>query len=305
MPPRVPEESLWLSRFDRKVNRLLSKVWGEDARRNQKVRFHSQNLNEDKDGNVKGWPIEGRWWLYVNDRTVHRFSWHLWTHFCGLGIRSDSEDGGLTLYAALPPVALWVTLPIPVQKWLQTDFWAKWNERCGGHKGSHRYTSFKIADVSIHDWSVYWSFLQFDWGWSHKMPKWMCGSLNIPDTVLGKQNYKSEIIETKDVQVPMPEGCYPAKAKLEKATRSRPRWFTKETLSIWLDIPGGIPHQGKGENSYDCGQDGLFGCGVESASYEAAIAHAVEISLRGRRKYDGDMAAVYPNPSIRKGKELV
>ena len=296
MSPQVPEEKQWPSRFEKTVNKLLSKVWPEDAQRNRKVRFHLQNLNVDKNDQIKGWPVEGRWWLYVNNKTVHRFSWHLWTHFCGLGIRSDSEDGGLMLHAALPPVALWVTLPIPVQKWLQTDFWAKWNERYGGHKGSHRYTSFRIAEINVHDWSVYWSFLQFDWGWSHKMPKWMSGSLNLTDTFLGKLDCQTEVVESKDVHIPMPEGLYAAKAKLEKRTRSRPRWFPKEAYSIWLDIPLGIPHQGKGENSWDCGPDGLFGCGVDGTSYEAAIAHAVEISLRDRRKYDGNMMAQYPNP---------
>lgn len=42
---------------------------------------------------------------------------------------------------------------------------------------------------------------------------------------------------------------------------------------------------GKGENSWDCGEDGLYGCGSEGSSLEDAITKTVSIVLRNRRKY--------------------
>jgi hypothetical protein len=55
---------------------------------------------------------------------------------------------------------------------------------------------------------------------------------------------------------------------------------------VKLDIPGGIPHNGKGENSWDCGDDGLWGCGGDTV--EEAIGHAVSSVLRSRRRYGHD-----------------
>jgi hypothetical protein len=52
-----------------------------------------------------------------------------------------------------------------------------------------------------------------------------------------------------------------------------------------LDIPGGIPHEGKGENSWDCGMDGLFGC--SGATVAEAIANAVRHTQRDRERYGG------------------
>jgi DNA (cytosine-5)-methyltransferase 1 len=84
-------------------------------------------------------------------------------------------------------------------------------------------------------------------------------------------------------EVPMPEGKYPAVAKVERCTWKRPRWFGRTEIRAWLDIPKGIPHAGKGENSWDCGDDGLFGIG--GASIDDAIENARRSVLRSRERY--------------------
>lgn len=285
------------------INKLLFKLFGEDARGERRARTWFQNLNEDRNGEPKGWAYEGRSKVYFDGKAVFSFSWNLWTHFCGASLRLDPSEDGLKFHAALPPVAFWWGFDSfgmrPIRKFLESPRMAKWNESAGGHKGSNRYTTFEVLDISIHDWTLFWSFLKFDWGWSRKMPKWMSGSLNFTDLFLGRLKCETEVVETKDVKIPMPEGLYPAKAKMEKRTRSRPRWFSKESYSVWLDIPHGIPHAGKGESDYNCGEDGLFGCGAEGTRYEAAIARAIESVLGSRRKYNGSLAAVYPDPAKR------
>lgn len=286
-------------KIDRYVNLVLSKIFGpEDEEGNRKARFHSQNLNEDKKGNVKGWPVEGRWWLYYKGKTIHHFSWHLWTHFCGASIKSDHEDGDLGFHVSIPPVAFWWTLPIPIQKMLDTSFWANWNERTGGYRGSHRYTAFSLFDISIHDWSIHWDLLKFDWGWSREMPKWMDGHLNLQDFFLGRSKYTSEVLETQEVLIPMPEGSYPATVKIERCVWKRPRWFAKVREDARVDIPWGIPHEGKGENSWDCGEDRLYGCGSSSTRISKIIGDTVASALRGREKYNSKgVKAVYPPPA--------
>ena len=44
-----------------------------------------------------------------------------------------------------------------------------------------------------------------------------------------------------------------------------------------LNIPTGIPHEGKGTASWNCGEDGLFGCGCSGDSIEKAIGHTVAL----------------------------
>ena len=288
-------------KIDKYVNRFLGMFWPEDEQGNRKAWFHSQNLNEDKKGNVKGFPWEGRWWLHYNHRTVHSFSWHLWSRFCGLGIKSDSEDGGLGIHAAFPPVSIWITLPIPLGEWIRkSPMMKRWNEKHGGYEGSHRYTTFEIFDVRVHDWALWWTFLKFDWGWSREMPKWMSGNFNIPDFVFGRQKYEAKEVEKKTVYIPMPEGKYEAVATKKEATRKRPRWFGKTETFVNLDIDIGIPHEGKGESDYNCGEDSLHG--ISGDNYEHAIARAVQSVLESRRKYDGNRDAVYPTPEERAKK---
>lgn len=83
----------------------------------------------------------------------------------------------------------------------------------------------------------------------------------------------------------MPEGCYPATVKIEERTWKRPRWFRKTRVDAYVDIPDGIPHEGKGTASWNCGEDGLFGCGCEGDSIEKAVGHTVATVLDYRRRY--------------------
>lgn len=248
-------------------------------------RLRWQNLNEGPDGQPKGWPHHGRCWLWRRDEVVLRFSWDLWSRFCGVSIGSDDEDGGIALFAALPPVAFWLTLPAPLRRWLDTPFWARWNERHGGHKGSHRYTALKMADVSVHDWTLFWSFLCFDWGWSRQMPRWMSGSWRPGRTFFGRWIYETKMLEQRAIVVPMPEGEYRGEAELRQAVRGHrfsPLKHRNIEVEIRLEQP--IPYSGKGENSWDCGLDGLHGMSCQARSIEDAIGRVVASVLETRRR---------------------
>lgn len=263
-------------RIDNIFNRLSEMVFGFSHEMRPKLYLHSQNLNEDRNGEVKGLPWEGRLWMRWNDRQFLHFSWNLWTHFCGFSVQADPEDGGIKFHAAFPPISFWVSLPI----------FKKWSG----------YQNKNLIDISVHGWAIWWQFGGDTMSWDRKTPKWKHGNFHFDDFILGQMRHTEVVVERKAVAIPMPEGTYQGQAKLTNDVWKRPLWFAKRKTFIWIDIPKGIPHQGKGENSYDCGTDGLFGCGVEGESYEKAIAHVVEVVLRNRRKYDGNMNAVYPAP---------
>lgn len=263
-------------KIDKYVNAVFTTLFGLRPDGERKVWFHSQNLNEDRDGNVKGLPWHGRFWLRTYKRPLVHFSWNLWTHFCGISVQADGEDAGTQFHISLPPVAFWLTLPIGTKSW--------------------GYSSRVLFDIKVHDWAIWWQFGGSKHSWSSRTPKWKDGNFNFQDFFLGKTSYECKVIKTHEVFIPMPEGKYEATVSMEEASWKRPRWFTKTQRSAKVDIPIGIPHQGKGENSWDCGEDRLFGVSVAADTLEEAIAKTVQNALRSRRRYDGDVMAEYPDP---------
>lgn len=237
------------------------------------MRFHWQNLNEDRSGNVKGWPWQGRAWLNLA-RLAFRWEWNLWSHFCGVEIERDYE-GSWQLMLALPPVAIWLTIG--------------W-----GFRGAEE----REISLRIHDWAIWWRFWCDPNGWTAETPRWRDGCWHPLDTFLGRVKYTKQDIETRQIAIPMPEGEYPATAVLQRCTWKRPRWFARTRHFVKVDIGarGGIPHEGKGENAHDCGIDGLCGYSTEGGSFESAIIDGVTRALRYRAKYDGSARAKYPAP---------
>jgi hypothetical protein len=141
----------------------------------------------------------------------------------------------------------------------------------------------------FHDWGFWYSIwvgTMASWSARYTWCRWWRqGHLDFRN-LLGKQRHTSEVLkENIPVEIPMPEGLYHGTAKIKRARWKRPLWFTKVRVSTWIDVPKGIPFQGKGENSWDCGDDGLFGCGVEGNSVPKAIAHYVEVVLDNRSRY--------------------
>lgn len=116
-------------------------------------------------------------------------------------------------------------------------------------------------------------------------PWWMRGNWHPLDTLLGRHEHRSEELQARDVQIPMPEGNYTATAKLERATWKRPRWpFAKTILRVSIDIPKGIPVPGKGENSWDCGPDATFGLTTPARTIEDGIGQLVASVLHDRKR---------------------
>jgi hypothetical protein len=58
-------------------------------------------------------------------------------------------------------------------------------------------------------------------------------------------------------------------------------------LAASVDIPGGIPHPGKGENSWDCGMDGVYGLSCEATTVDEAVAAVHACATKNRERYGG------------------
>ena len=122
-------------------------------------------------------------------------------------------------------------------------------------------------------------------GWKKGDLKWYW---NITDKLKGRYEVSKKIIEEQDLLIPMPEKSYQAHAILADWTWKYPRWFSKTIRRCEIDIPEGLPHAGKGENSWDCGDDATFGITTGSVrSIPEAVGQLVGSSLATRVRYGG------------------
>lgn len=290
--------------IDRIINPVLAFLFGKQPDGDRKVWMHSINRNEDKKGRPRFPPYHGSFFFHFGYKLEASFEYHCWRFSPGIGFSFDPSEHGWMFHLCLPPFSFyWSTnfFTKLAKRFFDGPRMADWNEKHGGYKGSNRYTAFRFFDVyySFEGGSFRWEFLKFDWGWSNKMPKWMDGHIDVARIVFGKHVYEAKDLETRDIVIPMPEGNYPAKATLKIETRGRTRWFKKVDHVISVDVVtrGGIPHEGKGENSWDCGKDGLCGYGYSGESFREAADYGTQLVLEKRKKYDGNRMAKYPDPS--------
>lgn len=216
-----------------------------------------------------------------------RVAWSIFGHGFGFGFRigrnGGESDVGLDVYLG-KLASVWMRLRSP---------WTKWANIPKERDEKHWY---KARHYGIRFFSRRDCFIEGEIGaraheWSRSDPWWMQWSLTTT-TLLGRT--RGETVEGASgvAMVPLPEGNYLA-TWTERTYINRYVRFPGTLLdrikgprqhsSVDLNIDGGIPHEGKGENSWDCGMDGLFGC--SGRTLEDAIGNAVRHTLRDRERY--------------------
>lgn len=281
------------------------------------MRFHWQNLNERCVGEktVKGSPLKsGRCWFHFGGmpdpelaaRTLKpipdasrestiRFEWALGLRF-GAHVDLDPDENEITFNLAPIFGSFYLTF--------QRDRITRWLLKALPYE-IRKYEERELRTYEQRETGFYmhsWSLHVFVWAdrnsWSRSDPKWKQFSINFPDLVLGRTKHEAiELIPPRDVLIPLPEGQYKARVKLERATWKRARWpwwpLKRVRDSYDFNIPDGIPFPGKGENSWDCGDDGLFGCGHSGGTEADAIGHVVAIVLHNRARYGGGRESMF------------
>ncbi len=154
-------------------------------------------------------------------------------------------------------------------------------------RSDQKYTNGRSIGLRISE-STVWINL-----WSDPMehrssdPKWWHFNIDFGQLLKGKRVYSESILEERDIVVPMPEKSYPAKAKKVLRTWSYPRWFKKEFLGVEIDIPGGIPFEGKGESAWNCGPDATRSMSTPAKTIAEAVGILIGSVLEDRVKNGG------------------
>jgi hypothetical protein len=252
---------------------------------------------------------------YARNSHTGSLSWNWGQSFCGVEVELGGGDGNneAQLFLGIPYVlSLWFhhTLPpwivtrlpqhhyrVPVWKQPRTpdavpelDFY---------DEGS--YPEKRNTGVRIHNWALWWNVWHNDDEWHSTDPWYRRGSLQFPDLLFGRREYRNEKLGPPiRTHVQMAEGAYPVTVQQQRETWWRTRWpwwpcrIDKVLFAVNCDV--GIPFPGKGTTAYNCGDDALHGTAFAVSTVEDACAKFRAAVLEYRRRYGGQRCAEEPWP---------
>lgn len=273
-----------LLRRSRNIGRVEVGEYGESDSR---FSWRWQNLDEDlrtpdRSPTIGGLPLpdtrhQGRawfdWYVRASDRKPFKIEvdWAFGKVVWSSGFSYTRKNSGtVTLHASLRPVASFYL--ILKHLWPRKE-----------HQESRTYS------VSLVDGTLHYDFGKPGSGdeWHRDDPlNWMRGCIFLEDKVFGRAEHHKEVVGPQvDAIASFPEGDYPLKLQREIRTWKRPRW-PWTLVHRYVDIEAVRPaeSQGKGENSWDCGPDAIWGMSSPGHSYSDAVAAYVKATLSDRAK---------------------
>lgn len=239
---------------------------------------HWQNLTRS-DGRG-AFPRNGRAWCHLQGHTL-RIEWFFFSNRWALGLELDPDENELTVSFCVGLFSLYFGmsgLTYLLKKLLP--------QRESSYTPGLFFLQGREISLRIFDGGPWWVIWMDPDEWRSTDPWWRRGHIDLRDVILGKSKHSSQVLrDAVPVQIWMPEGVYQGKAKVERHRWKRPRWFPKIRVDTWIEVENGIPFSGKGENSWDCGDDGLYGAGHEGDDIEAAARAFGAKVIANRKKY--------------------
>lgn len=245
------------------------------------MHFHSQNLN-DEGGITKSKWRHGRCWLHFGQDSKYclGFEWGFWRPRLSIGLDLATHEYALSWNFCIGLANLYFHLEHwPLQRWLSNKI----------KRPDEKYGNGREIGVSVFDGAVMIDLWNDPMEHRRNDPRWWHIYLVPKDLLLGRAQYSEEgTPKIARVEVPMPERNYPATVKLYVAQWKRSRWPWPQRLmraDITPDTP--IPFPGKGENSWDCGEDATYSLCCMAHNEHEAVSTLVASVLRSRYKYGG------------------
>lgn len=250
---------------------------------------------EVKGVNLGGSAIrDGRFFFYGKRNKLLTADWSFfsslnWLELC---LRFGGEDSLIRLSLILPRLAyLGVGVGVPrgwLAPWMiedrvfRIDFgyvntimrlyfaWAEWAEDCGMTDYYRRQVPRKHTALQL------WPGWQF--------------ALRFPPLltwIFGREEREKRILDTKPVSFEMDGRKYEGTWTLElwESTRTRWPWSYKRSVSSNLEVPNPPMFAGKGENSWDCGDDAIYGMGSREITPAKTVGDYIKRVLEYRERY--------------------
>lgn len=201
---------------------------------------------------------------------------------CELEVGGDERD--LTLRLALWWVSLYVVLAglIPWSWRRQSYAWAQRRAAVlGGYAHELDPLGGRTTGVRVFEGSIWldlwrdpdgwraedtpsirrvrgrWQVTRGHWPWNGLGWSW---TLRVADWLLGRVRHQVDAGWTRVVPttVRLPEGDYAATATTERVRWGRRWWWGRWQYRTTIEVPGGLPIPGKGENAWDCDDDATY-----------------------------------------------
>lgn len=282
----------------RLVNFLFNRVF---SRFSPEARWHSSDENEwrrkqlgvraDSDPVLRR--LTGRWfnkraWFTFGRGRAVSVEAQAPAMKCALEFTVNSDEKPVMLHVAIPPFfQAFIGVNSPLARHIA--------RRLIPTKGKYVETySPWSCGFSVHSWALWLKPWVPDFvGYGRHAPWWVrTHCFDFLDLLFGRMRHKHEILgEWQPVLVPMIEGAYPGRVRFERRTWWRPRlprWVWQKVSNYTeFESDRGIPFPGKGENSWDCGMDGLHGTGSEDHDIPKCISKVVASVLHSRERYGG------------------
>lgn len=235
-------------------------------RKERRIWWHWQNLK--KEDRTRGW-LNGRGWLHVGNAT---FGSQLVMPTSKFGISFSIGDSEYQLSGSVGCGLFAFYWHLEGVRWLYK------------HLGDTREIS-----LCFFDGAMWWHIWQDPDEWHSDDSKWRRGSFYPLDFILGKDKYSFQDKAKEEREIAFPEGTYTARVRLFTSTWKRPRWPRARTVErAEVDVKGGVPIPGKGENSYDLDQDATFSLTTPANSVDEAVEKFVKTINNTRLKYGGE-----------------
>lgn len=148
------------------------------------------------------------------------------------------------------------------------------------------YEDVTVFGFTLHEEFIWLDFWRDPMGGSRKGR--IC--LDWKKLLLGKLDYKSEVLKEAQAVIALPEGEYPCKVVFQRNIWTRPRWktFTRHSALVTPETP--IPIPGKGEDIWNMDDDVIIAKSVHVDPHSTAqhAALIVRTSIVERRiRYGG------------------
>jgi hypothetical protein len=224
-----------------------------------------QDLRRIKRG---GFCSEGRTWLHT-ETNCYQVAWHFFTRrpSLTLGFSSGaSSDEAICLNIGIPFLGSFYFL---VQR-------ADWVKKLPGIGSDWNNGEREIGFT----WSDDYLFLYL-WSDPDHTKLWSPAHF-----FLGRPKYSQVELEAGAVDVVLPDRTYPATYQLFESIWKRPRWpWSKRILRGEIEVAGGIPVPGKGENSWDLDDTTIDSMTCPATTKEELAQAFATAVLRKRAKY--------------------
>ena len=251
------------------------------------LHFHAQNLNRKPHEGYGPMRRQGRCWLHARGRDgrvdggpTFTAEWQIPTTFWHAKLELGDGEHDLSVDLACGLFALWLGA-----NRILPPAWRVRERRIG---------------VSCHDGTAHISLWENPNEWRRSDPRWMRFSVTPLDILLGKHVYRTRELADGSAVIPLPEAAYPARITISEATWTRPRWpWPRRIIRAEVEVDGGIPVPGKGENSWDIDDDAIYSLTTPAASLPEAVAAMVRSVLESRLRHGGSMGWRPPAAALR------